>query len=334
MKKILVTGGAGFIGSEFVRQAIGLGYSIIVLDSISYAGDKKRLLDAAGRIVFHKVSISNALAVDRVVKKEKPNIIVHFAAETHVDRSILDGQIFLKTNIIGTQVLLEAAREHGIEKFVHISTDEVYGDIEKGQFFENTPFKPNSPYSVSKAGADMLVNAYARTYKMPVNIIRASNNYGPWQYPEKLLPVIIYKAINNLKIPVYGKGLNVREWLYVADCARAVMAVMEKGKIGEAYNVGSGIEKRNIDVVKAVLKHLNKPQTLIEFVQDRPGHDFRYSLNCGKITKQLGWKPLFDFEKGLDQTIDWYIKNEVWLNKKVSYLTDYWKKVYSPNKIL
>jgi dTDP-glucose 4,6-dehydratase len=332
MKKIIVTGGAGFIGSEFIRQTVELGYSVVVLDSISYAGDKKRLRDIADNIVFYKTSISNAVAVNAVIKKEKPSIIVHFAAETHVDRSILDGQIFLKTNIIGTQVLLEAAREHGINKFVHISTDEVYGDIEKGQFFEITPFKPNSPYSVSKASADMLVSAYARTYNLPVNIIRASNNYGPWQYPEKLLPVVIYKALNNQKIPIYGKGMNIREWLFVADCARAVVAVMEKGKIGEAYNVGSGIEKRNIDVVKAVLKNLNKPETLIEFVQDRPGHDFRYSLNCDKIHKELGWKPQYDFEKGLSQTIKWYMKNEGWLNKKVSYLKDYWKAVYSPLK--
>ncbi len=332
MKKIIVTGGAGFIGSEFIRQVVKLGYKVIVLDSISYAGDKNRLRDVAKDIAFHKVSINNALAVNALIKKEKPSFIVHFAAETHVDRSILDGQIFLKTNIIGTQVLLEAAREHGIEKFIHISTDEVYGDIEKGQFFEDTPFKPNSPYSVSKASADMLVSAYARTYNLPINIIRASNNYGPWQYPEKLLPVVIYKALNDQKIPVYGKGLNIREWLFVEDCARAVVAVMQKGKIGEVYNVGSGIEKCNIDVVKAVLKNLQKPETLIEFVKDRPGHDFRYSLNCDKLHKQLGWKPQYDFEKGLAQTIKWYVDNESWLNKKVSYLKEYWKAVYSPIK--
>jgi len=328
MKKIIVTGGAGFIGSEFVRQALGRGFKVIVLDSISYAGDKNRLRDISQKIVFHKMSINNISAVNAVIKKEKPAYIVHFAAETHVDRSILDGQIFLKTNIIGTQVLLEAAHEYGIEKFIHISTDEVYGDIEKGQFFEDTPFKPSSPYSVSKASADMLVSAYARTYKLPINIIRASNNYGPWQYPEKLLPVVIYKVRNDQKIPVYGKGLNIREWLYVEDCARAVMTVMEKGKIGEAYNVGSGIEKCNIDVVKAVLKYLGKPETLIEFVKDRPGHDFRYSLNCDKLRKQLGWKPQYDFEKGLAQTIKWYVTNERWLNKKVSYLKEYWGKVY------
>ena len=274
MKKIIVTGGAGFIGSEFVRQAVHSGYKIVVLDSISYAGDKKRLGALTDSMVFHKTCITDTVKVNAIFKKEKPAVIVHFAAETHVDRSILDGQIFLKTNIIGTQVLLEAARKHGIEKFLHISTDEVYGDIDKGQFFETTPFKPSSPYSVSKASADMLVSAYARTYDLPVNIIRASNNDGPWQYPEKLLPVVIYKALNDQRIPVYAKGLNVREWLFVADCASAVLTVLEKGKKGEAYNVGSGIEKRNIDVVKAVLKKLNKPDTLIEFVQDRPGHDF------------------------------------------------------------
>jgi dTDP-glucose 4,6-dehydratase len=258
----------------------------------------------------------------------KPHIIVNFAAETHVDRSILDGQIFLQTNILGTQVLLEAAREYSVEKFVHVSTDEVYGDIEKGQFYETTPFSPNSPYSVSKASADMLVSAYARTYNLPINIIRASNNYGPWQYPEKLLPVVIYKALTDQKIPVYGQGLNIREWLYVSDCARAVMAVMEKGVLGEAYNVGSGDEKRNIDVVKAVLKILNKPQNLIEFVKDRPGHDFRYSLNCAKIRKQLGWKPQYKFEQGLIDTVSWYQQNTAWLDLKVKHLKTYWSKVY------
>jgi dTDP-glucose 4,6-dehydratase len=236
---ILVTGGAGFIGSEFIRQAAARGYKLAVIDSLTYAGDQKRLTSVKSRITFHKADIADVKAVSAAMKIENPDIIVHFAAETHVDRSILDGQVFLKTNILGTQALLEAARAQGIGRFVHISTDEVYGDVARGSSVEASPFRPNSPYSVSKAGADMLVSAYARTYKLPVNIVRASNNYGPWQYPEKLIPVVIYKALNHEKIPVYAKGLNIREWLYVADCARGVMAVVEKGKPGEAYNISS-----------------------------------------------------------------------------------------------
>jgi dTDP-glucose 4,6-dehydratase len=264
--------------------------------------------------------------------KVKPDIIVHFAAETHVDRSILEGQVFLKTNILGTQVLLEAARTFGIGKFVHISTDEVYGDVSRGSSVETSPFKPNSPYSVSKAGADMLVSAYARTYKLPVNIVRASNNYGPWQYPEKLMPVVIYKALNNEKIPVYAKGLNVREWLYVSDCARGVLTVVEKGKTGEVYNISSGAHRRNIDVVKAILKTLGRPESLIEFVEDRPGHDFRYSISCTKARRELGWAPQYNFEKGLAETVAWYSANNAWLELKVKYLREYWGKVYKTRK--
>ncbi len=328
MKKLLITGGAGFIGSEFVRQAAQKGFQIAVVDSITYAGDKKRLTTSGSNVSFHKIDIVDAKAVTRVMKKEKPDVIVHFAAETHVDRSILDGQVFLNTNIIGTQVLLEAARMQGIAKFVHISTDEVYGDVAQGSSVETSPFSPNSPYSVSKAGADMLVSAYARTYKLPVNIIRASNNYGPWQYPEKLIPVVIYKALNNEKVPVYAKGLNVREWLYVADCASGVMAVVQKGITGEVYNISSGVHRKNIEVVKAILKAFNRSESLIEYVEDRPGHDFRYSISCAKARRELGWKPKYDFENGLASTVEWYANNRDWLELKVKYLREYWKKVY------
>jgi dTDP-glucose 4,6-dehydratase len=327
-KKILITGGAGFIGSEFVRQAVDRDYRISVIDSITYAGDQKRLRSVKNRISFYKINITNTNAVSAVLKKEKPDIIVHFAAETHVDRSILEGQIFLKTNILGTQILLEATRTFGIGRFIHISTDEVYGDVARGSSVETAPFRPNSPYSVSKASADMLVSAYARTYKLPINIVRASNNYGPWQYPEKLIPVVIYKALNNEKIPVYAKGLNVREWLYVADCAQGIMAVVEKGKTGEAYNISSGIHHRNIDVVKAILRKLDRPISLIQFVEDRPGHDFRYNISCSKAHRELGWKPRYDFEKGLSETVDWYVRNHFWLDLKVKYLQEYWMKVY------
>ncbi|MEI8011425.1 MAG: dTDP-glucose 4,6-dehydratase [Candidatus Omnitrophota bacterium] len=328
MKKVIVTGGAGFIGSEFVRQAVQKKYTIDVIDSISYAGDKARLKAAGQQIRFHKINITHAAAVHAAFNAIRPDIVVHFAAETHVDRSILDGQVFLKTNILGTQILLEAARVHGIKKFVHISTDEVYGDVVKGSSVETSAFLPNSPYSVSKASADQLVSAYARTYQLPVNIIRASNNYGPWQYPEKLVPVVIYKALNNEKVPVYAKGLNIREWLFVGDCCRGVMAVMEKGRQGEAYNISSGMHRRNIDVVKAILKTLKRPEGLIEFVADRPGHDFRYSISCAKARRELGYKPEYDFERGLAETVAWYVDNRRWLDQKVKYLKAYWAKVY------
>ena len=326
-KKLLVTGGAGFIGSEFVRQALAKGYSVDVVDAITYAGDKARLKNAQG-IRFHKIDITNAPGVMAVVKKTRPEMIVHFAAETHVDRSILEGQVFLKANILGTQAVLEAARAYGVAKFVHMSTDEVYGDVAKGSSVETAPFLPNSPYSVSKAAADMLVSAYARTYKLPVNIVRASNNYGPWQYPEKLVPVVIYKALNNERIPVYAKGLNVREWLFMADCARGVLDVAEQGRTGEAYNISSGIHRRNIDVVKAILKMLGRPESLIQFVEDRPGHDFRYSISCAKAKRELGYKVQYDVDRGLAETVAWYSDHQRWLNAKVRYLKEYWEKVY------
>ena len=316
MKKLLITGGAGFIGSEFVRQAVAKGYRVSVLDALTYAGDKLRLKDVYDNIDSFKINITNASSGDSIVKKLRPDIIVHFAAETHVDRSILDGQIFLKTNVLGTHALLEAARHHGIERFVQISTDEVYGDVLKGESKESDAFKPNSPYSVSKASADMLVSAYARTYQLPINIIRACNNYGPWQYPEKLIPVIILKALNNQPIPVYGKGLNVREWLYVSDCASAVMALMEQAKIGAIYNIGSGIQRKNIDIVKAILKILGRSNSLIKFVKDRPGHDFRYSIDCYKAKDDLNVKIEFDLDKGLNHTVEWFRGHQSWINNK------------------
>jgi len=332
MKTLLVTGGAGFIGSEFVRLAVSRGYRVAVVDSLTYAGDRKRLEALRASVSFYKADVADSRAVGAVLKKVRPDVVVHFAAETHVDRSILDGQIFLKTNVIGTQVLLEAARLQGVGRFVHISTDEVYGDVARGSSREAAPFRPNSPYSVSKAAADMLVSAYERTYGLPVNIVRASNNYGPWQYPEKLIPVVIFKALNNEKVPVYAKGLNVREWLFVGDAARGIMAVVEKGKAGEAYNISSGIHCRNIDVVRMILGALDRPQGLIQFVEDRPGHDFRYSIDCSKARRERGWKPVYDFERGLAETLTWYVAHRSWLEAKVRYLRDYWKKVYKTKK--
>jgi dTDP-glucose 4,6-dehydratase len=327
-RKMLVTGGAGFIGSEFVRQAVDKDYDIVVIDKLTYASSLKRLEAVKGRYKFYKQDICSKKALDKIFTKEKPDAIINFAAETHVDRSILDSQIFLKTNILGTHALLEAARLQKIAKFVHISTDEVYGDVAKGSSSEESPFLPNSPYSVSKAAADQLVTAYARTYKLPVNIVRPSNNYGPWQYPEKLIPVIIYKALNNQPVPVYAKGLNIREWLFVSDCAKGIMAVLEKGESGEAYNLSSGQSCPNIDVVKAVLKILGKPKDLIRFVKDRPGHDFRYSISSAKAKQELDYKSEYSFEHGIVETVKWYKDNQNWLNCKVKHLKEYWSKVY------
>jgi len=320
MKKLLVTGGAGFIGSEFVRQAIARGYEIAVVDKLTYAGDLERISGVETEINFYKADIINREFLSFVFKAERPDAVVHFAAESHVDRSILDASPFLETNIMGTQALLEASKEYGIERFLNISTDEVYGELkEGGQFDESSPLNPNSPYSVSKASADMLGRAYHRTYGLPVTTVRPCNNYGPWQYPEKLIPLTIARALNDKKIPVYGEGLNVREWIFVSDCAGAIFRILEDGEIGEAYNVGSGEEKRNIDVVKSILKLLGKPEELMEFTKDRLGHDFRYSLNSEKVLKQFGWKPSISFEDGMKETARWYVDGMAWVNSKVRY---------------
>ena len=328
--KLLVTGGAGFIGSEFVRQAVDKGYEIAVVDKLTYAGDLERLKEVEDRITFYKADITNREFIEHIFKVEKPDVVVHWAAESHVDRSILDASPFIETNVKGTQVLLDVAKENNIKKFINIATDEVYGELgEEGQFYEDTPLVPNSPYSVSKASADMLGRAYYKTYGLPVITVRPSNNYGWWQYPEKLIPVVILKALNDEPIPVYGTGQNVREWLFVSDCAEAVFEIIEKGKEGEIYNVGSGEERRNIEVVKAILSILNKPEDLITFVKDRPGHDFRYSLNTDKIEREIGWKAKVKFEEGIEKTVKWYLDNMDWVEKKLKYLKEYWNKVYS-----
>lgn len=327
--KILVTGGAGFIGSEFIRQGINRGAKLIVLDSLTYAGDLERLKEVKGKFDFCQVDIADVKKLAGVVRRIKPSIIVNFAAETHVDRSILDAETAVRTNVMGTQALVEAAKNVGVKRFIHISTDEVYGDIERGQFHETTPLNPSSPYSAGKAAGDLLIRAYSRTYEFPAIIIRPSNNYGPWQYPEKFMPVMIYKIMRGEKIPVYGKGINVREWLYVGDCARGVWDVLRKGKIGEIYNIGSGSEHRNIDVVKKVLKMMDKGDDLIEFVKDRPGHDIRYSLDFAKIRREIGWEPQVSFEDGVEKTIRFYRNHFDWLEKKVKYLRAFWKKVYA-----
>ncbi|MCX5713878.1 MAG: dTDP-glucose 4,6-dehydratase [Candidatus Omnitrophica bacterium] len=322
--RIVVTGGAGFIGSEFVRQLAKRGLSpqierdcphIIVIDKLTYAGDLKRLDSAKGRFTFYKTDICDKNKIFSIVQKEKPGVMVNFSAETHVDRSIVDSSSFITTNIIGTKVLLDACLKYKIKKFVHISTDEVYGEIERGVFREDSPLQPNSPYSASKAAADLLIKSYIRTYGLSAIIIRPSNNYGPWQYPEKFIPVAIHRVLKNKKIPVYAKGLNVREWLYVSDCAQGIILLLSKGKPGEIYNLGSGVSRRNIDLAKALLDKMLKTHGLIEFVKDRPGHDLRYSLDSVKI-KKLGWAPKIDLDTGLQKTIDWYTQNLPWLNSK------------------
>lgn len=314
--KILVTGGAGFIGSAFVRAAIACGHKICVLDKLTYAGDLARLKNVQGKCRIYRGDICNKVLVNSILKRERPEIILHFAAETHVDRSIQSCGIFLQSNCLGTQVLLDAARGSGALRFIHISTDEVYGDIKRGRFSEVSALKPNSPYAASKAAADLLIKSYIRTYNFPAIIIRPSNNYGPWQYPEKLIPVIISRAVKDESIPVYAKGLNVREWLYVDDTAEAILRIIEKGINGEVYNLGSACEQTNIAVVRKILDLLHKPRSLIRFVQDRPGHDYRYSLDSLKL-KKLGWKPRTSFDKGISKTVNWYLQNLNWVEKKI-----------------
>ncbi len=312
--KALITGGAGFIGSAFVRRAIIQGrYRVTVVDKLTYAADLARLGQVRGRYSFYKVDICNRKRLEEVFKQGRPEIVLHFAAETHVDRSILDSGVFIRTNINGTQSLLDLSRKYRINKFIHISTDEVYGEIRKGGFSEDSPLKPNSPYAASKAAADLLIRSYIRTYAFPAIIIRPSNNYGPWQYPEKLIPLAILRVIKNQRIPIYGNGKNVREWLYVEDCAQGIQQISESGRIGEIYNLGGRVEKRNIDVVEMILRVLKKDKSLIEYVADRPGHDIRYRLSSRKILNTIGWKPKYSFNSGLRQTVEWYLKNVAWV---------------------
>lgn len=326
-RKLLITGGAGFIGSEFVRQSVKRGQKVVVIDKLTYAGDLQRLAEVKTKYTFYKVDISQKTKLDAVIKRERPHTIVHFAAETHVDRSIQDAEPFIQTNITGTQNLIDCARKYKVKKFLHISTDEVYGESQQGRFLESSAIRPRNPYSATKAAAEFIVRAAVKTYRFPAVIIRPANNYGPWQYPEKLIPVIIFKALKNKKVPVYGKGKQIREWLHVRDCANGIHVILKKGKIGESYNIGTYFEQENLTTVKTILKLLNKPASLIQFVRDRPGHDFRYSVNCAKL-KKLGWKPKVPFAVGIKETIVWYLEHLKWLKTKPHSLEVYWKKVY------
>jgi len=338
VKKILVTGGCGFIGSNFIRHIIDKDYFVCNLDKLTYAGNLDNLKGIEGRknYKFIKGDISDAKTVEGIILKFDVDIIVNFAAESHVDRSILGPEIFTKTNVLGTQVLLDVSRNcwsrkgYKGKRFVQISTDEVYGSLGKsGKFKETTSLAPNSPYSASKAAADLLVNAYRQTFGYPAIISRCSNNYGPYQFPEKLIPLMIINAISNRKLPVYGDGLNVRDWLYVEDHCSAIEAMIRKGKLGEVYNIGGNNECQNIKVVKLILKELGKPLSLISYVADRLGHDRRYAMDAGKIMRELGWRPKHRFEKGLKDTVRWYLNNKDWWKKIISgEYQQYYRKIY------
>lgn len=314
--KLLVTGGAGFIGSNFVLYMLQQhpDYEIINVDALTYAGNLENLkaIEQNPNHTFVKADICDAAKMDELIG-QGVDIVVNFAAESHVDRSILEPDVFVKTNVLGTQVLLDAAKKHNIKKFVQVSTDEVYGTLgETGLFTEETPLTPNSPYSASKAGGDLLVRAYHETFGLPVNITRCSNNYGPYQFPEKLIPLIISKALNDQPLPVYGDGLNIRDWLYVEDHCSAIDLVIHEGVNGEVYNIGGNNERTNLHIIRTILEQLGKPESLITYVQDRPGHDRRYGIDPTKITNELGWKPKHNFETGIRETISWYLSNEDW----------------------
>ena len=317
MKNILITGGAGFIGSNFINYILSArdDVRIINLDKLTYAGNQENLISSEKNknYTFIKGDICNNELIDYVFKKHSINFIINFAAETHVDRSILNAEVFFTTNIIGTNVLLEAAKRYKIEKFVQISTDEVYGSLgAEGRFTEQSPLSPNSPYSSSKTGADLMVMAYCHTYGVPAVITRCSNNYGPFQFPEKLIPLMIINALNGKKLPVYGDGLNVRDWIYVTDHNRAVETVLENGKSGQIYNIGADCELKNIEIIKLILSILGKSENLIEYVTDRPGHDRRYAIDSSKIQHELGWKPVYDFKEAIRKTVEWYLENSSW----------------------
>ena len=335
--KILVTGAAGFIGSNFVfhMRKAHPEYDIIALDSLTYAGNLETLTPVMeeDHFTFVRCDITDREGVRKVFEEHHPDVVVNFAAESHVDRSIEDPGVFLRTNILGTQVLMDACREFGIQRFHQVGTDEVYGDLPLDRpdlfFTEDLPLQASSPYSASKASADLLAMAYHRTYGLPVTISRCSNNYGPHQFPEKLIPLMIANALADKPLPVYGTGENVRDWLYVEDHCRAIDMILENGKVGEVYNIGGHNERSNLDVVKTILKQLGKPESLITFVGDRKGHDLRYAIDPSKIHGELGWLPETKFDDGIRQTIDWYLNNESWWKNIISgdYM-EYYEKMY------
>ncbi len=335
--KILVTGGAGFIGSNFIRIALQSDkYKIVNYDKLTYAGNLENLKDIENHphYAFYRGDITDYDLLKEICSKEKINTIINFAAETHVDRSIQNSYPFIQTNIVGTQTLLEIALELRLYKFIQISTDEVYGSLgDSGLFVENSNLKPNSPYSASKASADLIVRAYYKTYNIPAIITRCSNNYGPFQFPEKLIPLIILNAMQMKKIPVYGDGKNIRDWIYVDDHCYAILDILNKGNVGEIYNIGANCEKQNIDIVRLILNIMGIDHSLIEFVDDRPAHDRRYAIDSSKINNKIGWHPKMDFEQGIEKTIDWYQSNQDWINHILSKdYYEYYRKQYGKTK--
>ena len=337
MNNILVTGGAGFIGSNFIYYMLKKhpDYRIVCIDSLTYAGNLSTLKEAMENENFRfvKADITDRQAVDALFSEESFTAVVNFAAESHVDRSIESPEVFLRTNILGTQVLMDMARKHGNIRYHQVSTDEVYGDLPLDRpdlfFTEETPIHTSSPYSASKASADLLVIAYYRTYGLPVTISRCSNNYGPFHFPEKLIPLMIINALHGKSLPVYGDGLNVRDWLYVEDHCKAIDMIIHSGRIGEVYNIGGHNERANIDVVKTIIKMLGKDESLIKYVKDRPGHDMRYAIDPTKIKNELGWYPETTFEEGIKKTVEWYLQNEDWWQNIISgEYQNYYEKMY------
>jgi len=332
MIKLLVTGGAGFIGSNFIRHIRHehQDWEITNLDKLTYAGNLENLKDIQDQPGYHfvKGDIANRKLVDKLLSQGF-DVIVNFAAESHVDRSILDASPFIETNVKGTQVLLEGAKKHGIQRFIQVSTDEVYGSTDSGRFTEQSPLSPSSPYSASKTAADLLCCAYFKTHRLPAIVTRCTNNFGPYQFPEKLIPLAVTNALENKPVPIYGDGLNIRDWIFVSDHCQALDAVIQKGQLGEIYNIGSGNEKTNLELIRKLLELLDKPQSLIQFVTDRPAHDRRYALDCTRIATELGWKPAYSFEKALSATVEWYLKNESWWRSiKSGAYSRYYKKMY------
>ena len=335
---IIVTGGAGFIGSNFIFYLLGHHPEdrVICLDKLTYAGNLETLAPVMDdpRFRFVRADIADAEAVDRLFEEEKPDIVVNFAAESHVDRSITDPCIFVRTNVMGTQVLMDAGRKYGVKRYHQVSTDEVYGDLPLDRpdlfFTEETPIHTSSPCSASKASADLLVMAYHRTYGLPVTISRCSNNYGPYHFPEKLIPLMIINCLNDRPLPVYGTGENVRDWLYVEDHCKAIDLILQQGRVGEVYNIGGHNEMRNIDIVRLICKALGKPESLITYVTDRKGHDLRYAIDPTKIHKELGWLPETKFADGIQKTIEWYLENREWWEAIVSgEYQNYYERMYA-----
>lgn len=331
---ILITGGAGFIGSNFVHFMLRKHpeYRIINLDKLTYAGNLENLEEVEDnpRYVFEHGDICDRATVEKILSRHNVGVIINFAAESHVDRSILQSSEFVSTNVQGTNVLLDLAKEHKLEKYIQVSTDEVYGSLgSTGTFTETTPLHPNSPYAASKASADLLVAAYHHTFGLPTIITRCTNNYGPYQFPEKLIPLMIINALSDKPLPVYGDGKNVRDWIHVTDHCAAIDVILHRGNLGEVYHIGGNNEVANIDVVKLILRHLKKSESLISYVKDRPGHDRRYAMDASKLQKELGWQPVYSFEQGLEETIDWYIRHESWWKHIISgEYQEYYKRMY------